>query len=137
MLLLVAARFALSAAPALALSPVIVDCRAHTSRLTHHYTLAQLRSALRHLSATDIEYSSCYQVIEAQLATEQAQHTHVTAPGKASAGSGGSFLSAPLLILLAVIVLGGGGFTLSAWRTRGAGGGGGGSPPPPPGTPDS
>jgi hypothetical protein len=139
---LVAAGFALAAAPAFAVSPVIVDCRAH-NRLTHQYTVAQLRSALSHLSATDIEYLDCYQVIGAQLATALARNTHVTAPGKASTGSGGSFLSAPLLIVLALIVLAGGGFALSAWRKRGGGAGGGGggddggSPPPPPGTPDA
>ncbi len=127
LVLFVLAGFASQAAPAFAISPVIVDCRAHPSRMTHQYTIAQLRAALSQLSATDIEYGDCYDLITTQLA-KQLSSKGVSAHGKTSSNSGGSLLSVPLLIVLAVIVLGGGGFALSGLRRRGAGGGG--SPPP-------
>lgn len=116
---------ALLPSQALAISPVITDCNAHT-KLTKHYTVSQLRNALATMPADVKEYTSCYQTIEDQLYHQLGK----TVPGSAGSSSGGSGISAPILIVIIVIIVAGGGLAYAAWR-RGAGGGeeGGDEPP--------
>jgi hypothetical protein len=104
---------------ALAISPVITDCNAHT-KLTQHYTVSQLRTALATMPADVKEYTSCYQVIEDQLYHQLGKPV----PGAAGASSGSSGISTPVLIVIIVIVIVGGGLAYAAWR-RGPGDGDG------------
>jgi hypothetical protein len=81
-------------------APVIADCQAHL-RLTHHYTIPQLKNALATLPADVAEYTNCQQVIESAL-------THPGGPGSnngAGSGSGSSFLPTPVLVVLVLLVL--------------------------------
>jgi hypothetical protein len=81
-------------------APVIADCSAHL-RLTHHYTVAQLKNALATLPAEVSEYTDCQQVIEAAL-------THPGGRGPndgAGSSSGGSFLPTPVLVVLVLLAL--------------------------------
>jgi hypothetical protein len=121
---LAAAILALGAGAAYAQAPATQDCNLH-GRLTHQYTVAELREALATMSQTTIEYSNCYQVIDDQL---NAQQGGTGSKSDATSSASGSFLSTPVLIVLIVIVLAGGAFALSA-RRRGSGGDGG-TPPP-------
>ena len=111
---------AFGAPTALAESAVTLDCVHHNGRLTHTYTVAQLRNALDTMPAVIQEYNSeCYQLILIQLNTELG-HTKIKPPGTAgTTSSSGGFLSSPLLIALIVIVLAGGGFALASRRRRG------------------
>ncbi len=109
---------------ALAISPVIADCNAHT-KLTKHYTESQLRTALATMPADVKEYTSCYQTIQDQLYHQLGKPV----PGSAGSSSGGSGISAPILIVIIVIIVVGGGLAYAAWR-RGAGGGDDGGEPP-------
>jgi hypothetical protein len=123
--LLIAACLAclLAAGSAQAESPATADCYAH-NKLTHRYSVAQLRSAMASMPADIKEYTDCYQVEEDQLFRD----LHKPVPGASSAphtSSGSSFISTPLLVVLIVVVLAGGGLAYVAWRR----GGGGGSPP--------
>lgn len=93
------------------------DCNAN-SRLTQHYTPAQLRQALATMPADTKEYTDCYDVIQRTLLSELGQ-----LKGSGSGGSGGSFLPTPVLIVLIVILLGGAGAATVALRRRGSGGG--------------
>jgi hypothetical protein len=107
----------ISAAPASAGigAPVIADCQAHL-RLTHTYTVAQLKNALATLPADTTEYTNCEQVIESAL-------THPGGPGAnngTSNGSGGSFLPTPVLVVLVLLVLAAATFgAVSVRRARG------------------
>jgi hypothetical protein len=123
-----AAILALAVLPgsALAISPVTADCNAHT-KLTHPYSVGQLRKALATMPADVKEYTSCYQTIQDQLYRQLGK----TAPGSASSSGGSSGISTPVLIVIIVIILVGGGLAYAAWR-RGAGGGDGGAGGPPP-----
>jgi hypothetical protein len=92
----------ISASPAVAGigAPVIADCQAHL-KLTHHYSIAQLKNAAATLPADTSEYTNCQQVIESAL-------TDPGGPGAnngASGGSGGSFLPTPVLVVLVLLVL--------------------------------
>ena len=113
---------------ALAISPVIADCNAHT-KLTHSYTVSQLRTALATMPADVKEYTSCYQIIQAALYHKLGKPV----PGSAGSSGGGSGISAPILVVIIVVIVVGGGLAYAAWR-RGAGEGeggpdGGGDPP--------
>jgi hypothetical protein len=117
--LLLAGAVALPVAPpaALAAAPSpVADCNAN-SRLTAHYTPAQLRHALASMPADVKEYTDCYDVIQRALLADLGQ-----LPGSGSGGSGGSFLPTPVLIVLVVLVLGGAGLATVALRRRGGGG---------------
>jgi hypothetical protein len=120
---------ALLPSQALALSPVIADCNAHT-KLTRSYTVSQLRNALATMPADIKEYTSCYQIIEYQLYHQLGRPV----PGSAGSSSGGSGISAPILIVIIVVIVAGGGLAYAAWR-RGAGGEGGDGEGPPQGPP--
>lgn len=115
---------ALLPSQALAVSPVIADCNAHT-KLTRHYSVSQLRNALATMPADVKEYTSCYQTIQTQLYHQLGKK----APGSAGSSSGGSGISAPVLIVIIVVIVVGGGLAYAAWR-RGDGGDGGGQGPP-------
>jgi hypothetical protein len=107
----------ISASPAAAGigAPVIADCQAHL-RLTHHYTVAQLKNALATLPADTTEYTNCEQVIESAL-------THPGGQGANNGtgnGSGGSFLPTPVLVVLVLLVLAAATFgAVSVRRRRG------------------
>jgi hypothetical protein len=110
----------LLAGSAIAESPADADCNTHNA-LTEHFTVGELQTALATMPAAVKEYTGCYQTIQNQLYAELG-HSGKTGP-KASTGSGGSFLSAPVLIVLVLILAGGGGFAFMAWRRNGAGDG--------------
>jgi hypothetical protein len=102
-------------ADAAGLSGVVADCNTHT-RLTHQYTVAQLRNALATMPADIKEYSDCSDVIQRQLL---AQLGGLRGHGGSGSGSGGgSFLPTPVIVVLALLVLGGAGFAAYAWRRR-------------------
>lgn len=113
---LVAAIAASSAAPAFAASSSAVsDCNAH-GRLTQHYSVAQLRTALATMPADVQEYTNCYNVIQNQmLAQIPGHHGGAKDPGS----GGGSFISTPLLVALIVLVVGGGALAGVAIQRRG------------------
>ena len=101
------------AAPAVAAqNPIVQDCLLHRTGLTGHYTVAQLRHALKVMPQYTQEYTSCPDVINrALLAALTIQ------PGGRPDG-GGTFLPVPLLIVLGVVVVAGGGFAVQAVRNR-------------------
>jgi hypothetical protein len=113
---LVALAGAPAAASAAGLSAPVVDCNTH-ARLTHRYTVAQLRNALATMPADIKEYSDCGDVIQRQLL---AQLGGLHGNGGSGTGSGGgSFLPTPVIVVLALVLLGGAGFAAYAWRRRG------------------
>jgi len=125
---LVGSGLAVAAGPAQAEAPAVVDCSAH-SKLTHHYTVAELNNALATMPADIKEYTDCYQLIQNQLYTQIGK-----LPGKHSKGSVTSSSSSGTVILIIaviVIVLAGGGLALAASRRRGGDGPGGGGAQPP------
>jgi hypothetical protein len=124
-----------SAGPAVAASgnPVINDCQS-TGKLTHSYTLQELRHALGVMSATVKQYTSCYDVITQGILTVRAGKQ--TGPK----GGGGSFLPTPVIVILVVLILAAVTFGAIAIRQRrGPPGGGGpdesGTGPPDGGSP--
>ena len=108
-------------AAAAGLSPVVADCNAH-GRLTRHYSVTQLRSALASIPADIAEYTDCHDVIQHQLLVQLGD-----LPGSGGSGQGGgSFLPTWLIVVLAVLIAGAGGFGVLELRNRR---GGGGDPP--------
>jgi hypothetical protein len=121
LLALVAGLAAATAVPAVAApSPVIADCNSH-GKLTQHYSVAQLHTALSAMPADVQEYTDCYNVIQNQLEAQVAGHK--VDPNNSSGGGGGG-LSTPLLIVLVVVVLGGGALAGVALQRRGGASGG-------------
>jgi hypothetical protein len=108
---------AASSASAAGLSPVVADCNAH-GRLTRHYTVTQLRSALATIPADIAEYTDCHDVIQHQLLVQLGK-----LPGNGGSGQGGgSFLPTWLIVVLAILVVAAGGFGVLALRNRRGGG---------------
>ncbi len=106
---------ALAVAPgALAASPVISDCNAN-GRLTRHYSVSQLQTALSTMPADVKEYTDCYDVIQRTLLSE-ASGSHLANPGSSQASTGGSFLPTPVIVVLVLVVLAGA--TLGAFVVR-------------------
>ena len=104
-LMLIGALAAWAAVPAAAAnSGPVADCNAH-GRLTQHYTVEQLRTALATMPADVQEYTNCYDVIQSQMLAEIPGHHGRGGHDPSSGGS--SFISTPLLIALIVLVLGG------------------------------
>ena len=103
----------LSAASALAAggNAVLTDCQAN-GRLTHSYTLTELRHALAIMPASLKQYTSCYDVIFQGIATVRGGKTTGSAKG------GGSFLPTPVIIVLVVLILAGVTFGALAIRQR-------------------
>jgi hypothetical protein len=95
-------------------APVLADCNANV-RLTHTYSVAQLRNALATMPETMREYTDCPQVIQAALATALGEH-HGNGVGSSSGSS--SFLPTPVLILLVLLVVAAAAFGVLAVRRR-------------------
>jgi hypothetical protein len=106
------------------LSP-IADCKAHNGTLTETYTLAQLQAALKQLSPSIREYTTCNaaisDAINASLGTKPITDQ---SPGSGGGGSGTVIL---IVVIIAVVLFGGGGSYWAFRRSRSAG--------PDPGTP--
>lgn len=96
-------------------SPAIADCNSH-GRLTRHYTVAQLHTALATMPADVQEYTDCYDVIERALLA-QVSGTHRTT-ARSSPSSSSSFLPTPVIVVLVLVVLAGAGFGAVAIRRR-------------------
>jgi hypothetical protein len=94
---------------------IINDCQS-TGRLSHSYTLPQLRHALAVMPASVKQYTSCYDVISQGILTVQSGKK--TGP---TGGSGGSFLPTPVIIILVILVLAAVTFGALAIRRRRAG----------------
>ena len=117
----------LGAGPALAAgtagaNAVLTDCQAN-GRLTHSYTLKELRHAMAIMPASLKQYTSCVDVITQGIFN--VRHGHVTGSSK----GGGSFLPTPVIIVLVVLILAGVTFGALAIRQRRGGPPGGASPP--------
>lgn len=95
---LAAATWIVPATSAAAANPILTECT--TGHLSGHYSLAQLRHALKIMPGSLRQYTSCPDVIQNAIVT--AQHPRSGAPGTSS---GGSFLPTPVLIVLIVLVL--------------------------------
>ena len=80
-------------------NPIINDCQS-TGRLSHSYTLQELRHALAVMPASVKQYTSCYDVITQGILTVRSGKK--TGP---TSGSGGSFLPTPVIIILVVLIL--------------------------------
>ncbi|HEY2317754.1 MAG TPA: hypothetical protein VGH67_05605 [Solirubrobacteraceae bacterium] len=78
---------------------IINDCQS-TGRLSHNYTLQELRHALAVMPASVKQYTSCYDVISQGILTVRSGKK--TGP---TGGSGGSFLPTPVIIILVVLIL--------------------------------
>jgi len=101
--------------PAVASSAADNDCNAH-GRLTQHYSVGELRTALATMPADMQEYTNCYNVIQNQMLSQLPGH-HGSAKDPGSGGS--SFISTPLLVALIVLVAGGGALVGVAIQRRG------------------
>lgn len=102
---------------------ILNECQ--TGRLTHSYTLKQLRHALAIMPASIKQYSSCVDVINQGILTVKAGKQTGTG------GGGGSFLPTPVIIVLVLLILAAVTFGAIAVRRRRDGGGGGDSGDPP------
>lgn len=136
LLALVCAAVALASAtvagPALgAGNAVLNDCQA-TGKLTHPYTVKQLRHALAVMPATTKQYTSCFDVVQSALVSARKHNGKL--PVGSTTGGGSSFLPTPVIIILVVLILGAVTFGALAVRRRRAGSGEA-EDPPGPGTP--
>ena len=113
----VAALIALApgAAHATGLSAPVADCNTH-ARLTQHYSVQQLRSALATMPADIKEYTNCPDVLQRALLA-QLGGLHSGGSGGSGQG-GGSFLPTSLVVVLALLLVAGAGFAVYAWRQR-------------------
>ena len=102
-------------AQAAGLSAPVADCNTH-ARLTQHYTVAQLRSALATMPADIKEYTNCPDVLQRALLEQLG--TSVKPGGGGSGQGGGSFLPTSLIVVLALLLVAGAGFAVYAWRQR-------------------
>jgi hypothetical protein len=112
---------AVTAGPALAAgNAAINDCQSN-GKLTHNYTVSELRHALAVMPASVKEYSNCSDVINQAILTAVGKGSNTT--GGPGTSSGGSFLPTPVIIILVVLVLAGVTFGAIAIRRRRQGGG--------------
>lgn len=106
-----------AAAKTTRLSPV-ADCQAHNGTLTRSYTLKQLEAALKRISPSVREYTTCNaaisDAINAKLDTEP-----INPPGSGSGGGGSGTLILIIVIVLVIVVGGGGAYW--AYRRNQAG----------------
>ncbi|MGZ4297750.1 MAG: hypothetical protein ACXVE4_10930 [Solirubrobacteraceae bacterium] len=116
---------------------IINDCQS-TGKLSHSYTLQELRHALAVMPASVKQYTSCYDVItQGVLTVRSGKKTGSTG------GSGGSFLPTPVIVILVLLILAAVTFGALAVRRRRMGPGAGDEPPssaedaPPGGGPES
>jgi hypothetical protein len=120
---LAAAAFTASAAAAYS-NPVINEC-ANTGKLSHTYTLAQLRQARATLPSSVKEYTNCYDVISSAIVSALKTGTFT---GGSGTSSGGSFLPTPVIVILVILILAAITFGAIAIRRRRPGSGGSSSP---------
>jgi hypothetical protein len=105
-----------------------LDCGLN-SRLTHHYTVAQLQSALAHMPVDMKEYSACPNVIERALLIQVGRLK--LKPGGASPASEASLVPVWLIVSGGLMVaVGGSGALVALHRKRNQG-----SDPPDPVSP--
>jgi hypothetical protein len=95
-------------------TPVLADCNANV-RLTHTYTVTELRNALATMPETMREYTDCPQVIQAALAVALG---HRQGNGTGTSSSGGSFLPTPVIVVLVLLALAACTFGVLALRRR-------------------
>ncbi|HET9074777.1 MAG TPA: hypothetical protein VFN48_09375 [Solirubrobacteraceae bacterium] len=97
------------------LSP-LADCQKHQGTLTHTYSAAQLERALRSMSPSVREYTTCNGTLQDQL--DKVLGTAGTPVGNLTtgSGSGGGSGTVILVIVLVLVVLGGAGTAAVAWR---------------------
>lgn len=99
-----------------ATSPAVADCTAH-GRLTHHYTVAQLHSALSQMPADVQEYTNCYAIIQrallAGVSSPAGRHSD-----SGTSSSGGSFLPTPVIVVIVLVALAGAAGVALAVRRR-------------------
>lgn len=112
-----AAALAPPSAGAAGLAPAVADCY-QNGRLTHHYSVSALRSALGSLPADIAEYSNCHDIIQHQLLLQLGE-LH---PGGGVGSGGGPFLPVWLIAVLAALLATAGGFGAAAIRNRRRGG---------------
>lgn len=93
------------------------DCNSH-GRLTQHYSVAELHTALSGMPADEKEYTNCYDVIQRQLLA-QVSGTH-SGTDSSQSGSSGSFLPTPVIVAIVVLALGGATLGAFAIRRRGS-----------------
>jgi len=91
----------------------VADCYAN-ARLTHHYSIAQLRTGLNTIPADVAEYSDCHDVIQHQLLLQLGD----LRGGSGAGQGGGSFLPVWLIVVLALLLAGAGAFGVMALRNR-------------------
>jgi hypothetical protein len=97
-------------------SPVVADCTSH-GRLTHHYSVTELHTALTELPTDIQEYTNCYALIQRALLAQVSSSR--PGDGKTSQGSsGGSFLPLPVVVILAILGVSAAGFGALALRRR-------------------
>jgi hypothetical protein len=108
----------LGAGPAATAAPPspVPDCNLH-GKLTHRYTVAQLRRGLSTMPTYVKEYTDCYDVIQRTLLT-QAASRRTDAGSVGVSRSGESLLPAPLIAALALLALAAAIFGLLAIRRR-------------------
>jgi hypothetical protein len=100
-------------------NPIINDCQS-TGKLSHSYTLPQLRHALAIMPASVKQYTSCFDVIQNGIVT--AKRTGRAGGPPPGQSSGGSFLPTPVIVILVVLILIAVTFgALAVRRRRGAG----------------
>ena len=100
---------------------ILTDCQVN-GKLTHSYTLKELRHALAIMPASIKQYTNCSDVIFQGIAA--VSHGKTTGP----TGGGGSFLPTPVIIILVVLILVGVTFGAFAIRQRRAAPAGDGPP---------
>ncbi|MFZ0040067.1 MAG: hypothetical protein WAK93_02070 [Solirubrobacteraceae bacterium] len=81
--------------------PAITDCSTN-GRLTHTYTLAELRHARATLPSSIKEYTNCYDVLSQAMVAALKTGTYTGGSGKSS---GGSFLPTPVIVILVILIL--------------------------------
>lgn len=104
-----------------------------SGHLSGSYTVSQLRHALAIMPASQRQYTSCVDVVQAALLS--ARHHGGRTPAPASSGSGGSFLPTPVIIILVVLIVVALGFGAMALRRRRSSAPPPAGPPAPPGAP--
>ena len=95
---------------------MVADCTSH-GRLTHHYSVSELHTALTELPTDVQEYTNCYALIQRALLGQVSSSR--SGAGNASQGSSGSsFLPLPVVVVLIVLGVGAAGAGAFALRRR-------------------
>lgn len=105
------------AATAAANSPVVADCTSH-GRLTQHYSVTELHTALTEIPTDVQEYTNCYALIQRALLAQVSSTRPAGGANTSQGSSGGSFLPLPVVVILAVLGVSAAGFGALALRRR-------------------